>query len=211
VSANWLGQIDGGDPRLNKTNEITDTALEFGIMTEFTSFVAVEPRVVNVGGKQRTVHVPVEMADGVSYQGVNGTDAFFISSPTTAAPMMVGKATRSSGGVGGGGFGGGGGKYRGGRPDADEAIRSKPLTAEEQAKLDFESKVSSRLRSAKGKVAVAIYLSEMSLESIKQIEALGIKVDVRDNGMKLLMAECDVAILKKLSQVKAVVRIDPLE
>jgi hypothetical protein len=41
-------------------------------MTAFTSFVAVDDRVVNPGGNQATIHVPVEMADGVSYQKVFG-------------------------------------------------------------------------------------------------------------------------------------------
>jgi hypothetical protein len=41
-------------------------------MSQYTSFVAVEQKVVNIGGKQRTVDVPVEMPDGVSYEGILG-------------------------------------------------------------------------------------------------------------------------------------------
>jgi len=48
------------------------TALAHRLMTQFTSFVAVEDRVVNEGGTQRTVSVPVEMPQGVRYDGIFG-------------------------------------------------------------------------------------------------------------------------------------------
>ena len=41
TSANWLAQLRG-DERGTEADAIQDTALEFGIMTEYTSFVAVE-------------------------------------------------------------------------------------------------------------------------------------------------------------------------
>lgn len=43
---------------------ITGLALEYRLMTQFTSFVAVEDRVVTSGGKRRTVVVPVENPSG---------------------------------------------------------------------------------------------------------------------------------------------------
>jgi Ca-activated chloride channel family protein len=51
---------------------ITQLCLDFAIMSEYTSFVAVDRKVVNPGGKQETIQVPVEMADGVSYKGIFG-------------------------------------------------------------------------------------------------------------------------------------------
>jgi Ca-activated chloride channel family protein len=53
---------------------IIEVALEHRIMTQFTSFVAVEDRIVNEGGVQRTVTVPVEMPQGVEYEGVFGAE-----------------------------------------------------------------------------------------------------------------------------------------
>lgn len=53
---------------------ITDLALEYRLMSAYTSFVAVEEKVVNEGGQVKTVQVPVEMPDGVSYDGVFGRD-----------------------------------------------------------------------------------------------------------------------------------------
>ena len=43
-------------------------------MTQFTSFVAVEEQVVTKDGKPQRVEVPVEMPEGVSYEGVFGND-----------------------------------------------------------------------------------------------------------------------------------------
>lgn len=49
--------------------EVTRLALGHGLISKYTSFVAVEDRVVDHQGKRRTVQVPVEMPEGVSYEG----------------------------------------------------------------------------------------------------------------------------------------------
>ncbi|GAB4407990.1 MAG: hypothetical protein OHK0021_18760 [Bryobacter sp.] len=54
---------------------ITRLGLEYGLMTEFTSYVAVEDKVVNEGGKMQSIEVPVEMPNGVSHEGVFGMGA----------------------------------------------------------------------------------------------------------------------------------------
>ncbi|HTQ10611.1 MAG TPA: VIT and VWA domain-containing protein [Fimbriimonadaceae bacterium] len=97
-----LGTRTAPNPAEGQT-KITDLALEFGIMSQYTSFVAVEQRVINIGGQERTVHVPVDMASGVSYEGVGlGGPANLAQS--TASFSVAGK----NAGIGGGGFGGGG-------------------------------------------------------------------------------------------------------
>lgn len=83
---------------------ISQLGLSYGIMTDYTSMVAVEQRIVNVGGKPRTVRVPVEEAQGV-----------VVSRNNMAVPMIAGaagattRATGSTGATGGGGAGGAGG------------------------------------------------------------------------------------------------------
>ncbi|MEQ1603996.1 MAG: VIT domain-containing protein [Pyrinomonadaceae bacterium] len=47
-------------------SQITNIGLEFGLMTSFTSFVAVEERVVNTNGIPTTVKVPVVVPEGVN-------------------------------------------------------------------------------------------------------------------------------------------------
>ncbi len=72
MDQDWLG-AQKGQPQEDIKAEITRLGLEFNLVTQYTSFVAVEERVVNEDGKTRTVEVPVEMTDGVSYEGVFGT------------------------------------------------------------------------------------------------------------------------------------------
>ncbi|HOW72628.1 MAG TPA: VIT domain-containing protein, partial [Phycisphaerae bacterium] len=52
--------------------EIVDLGERFGIMTQFTSFVAVEKARMTIGGLPRLVTVPLEMPQGVSYEGIFG-------------------------------------------------------------------------------------------------------------------------------------------
>ncbi len=52
--------------------EVERIALAHQLLTPFTSFLAVEERVVNEGGRLRTVTVPVELADGVDRSAVFG-------------------------------------------------------------------------------------------------------------------------------------------
>jgi Ca-activated chloride channel homolog len=51
---------------------VIEVALAHRLVTPFTSFVAVEDRVVNQGGRMETVPVPVEMPQGVTHEGVFG-------------------------------------------------------------------------------------------------------------------------------------------
>lgn len=54
-------------------DEIVKVALKHHILTQYTSFVAVEEKTEKTkSGKIKTVTVPVEMPDGVSYEGVFG-------------------------------------------------------------------------------------------------------------------------------------------
>jgi Ca-activated chloride channel family protein len=87
----------GGD-RQALERQVTELGLEYRIMTQWTSFVAVEEKVVNEGGEQRTVVQPVELPEGVDYEGVFGeADAAMpppqayrrsLSGATASAPLM---------------------------------------------------------------------------------------------------------------------------
>lgn len=56
-------------------DEIIATALAHHIMTDYTSFVAVEERVVTKGGESKTIVVPAELPDGVSRENTVGEDS----------------------------------------------------------------------------------------------------------------------------------------
>jgi Ca-activated chloride channel family protein len=70
---------------------VTQVGLAFRLMTQWTSFVAVEEKVVNVDGKPQTVVQPVEMPEGVSYEGIFGE--------SSVQDEMVGKGLQLNGGT----------------------------------------------------------------------------------------------------------------
>jgi hypothetical protein len=55
--------------------EVTDLALRFRLVSQYTSFVAVDNQVVNADGETMLVAQPVPMPEGVSYEGVFGQPA----------------------------------------------------------------------------------------------------------------------------------------
>ena len=103
-------------PELQK--EITQLGLDYRLMTQFTSLVAVEERVITKDGKPQRVEVPVEMPDGVSYEHVYDRLEMITKLQSPPAVLMR-KSTVGNGygagvgaGVGAGSAGGiGGGSY----------------------------------------------------------------------------------------------------
>ena len=79
--------------------QIVAVALAHRLSTPFTSFVAVEERVVNESGRSRRVRVPVEMPDGVRYEGIFGSELLaadaVAGTGAAAAPRMQPLAARS--------------------------------------------------------------------------------------------------------------------
>jgi Ca-activated chloride channel family protein len=67
-----LAGLQFGSMRADLQDEITRLALDFRLMSQFTSFVAIEEMTVTEGGQPRRVEVPVEMPEGVSYEGIFG-------------------------------------------------------------------------------------------------------------------------------------------
>src|SRR5579864_588043 len=71
MSQDWAG-LQTGTVKPEVQKEITQLGLSHRLMTQFTSFVAVEERTVTTNGKPQRVEVPVEMPEGMSYDGVFG-------------------------------------------------------------------------------------------------------------------------------------------
>ncbi len=96
-SQGWL-EAQHGKSQSDLAEQITAVALEYRLMSQYTSFVAVEEQVVNINGKPRTVDIPVEMPEGVSYTGIFGNElgattarfvgmASFVGIPAPAGPV----------------------------------------------------------------------------------------------------------------------------
>jgi len=73
MAQNWTG-MQSGNPGPEIKNAITKLGVDFGLMTQFTSFVAVEQTIRTEGGVPMRVDVPVEMPAGVSYEGIYGNE-----------------------------------------------------------------------------------------------------------------------------------------
>jgi Ca-activated chloride channel homolog len=114
MSQDWGGmQSRNVKPEVQK--EITPLGLDYRLMTQFTSFVAVADQVITNDGKPQRVEVPVEMPEGVSREGVFGLNedvrwitnssqvqAFTLNSSVAAVRSRKGSGARVSAGSAGG-------------------------------------------------------------------------------------------------------------
>ena len=146
---------------------IINLGLDYRLMTQFTSFVAVEEMIVTDGGKPRWIDVPVEVPEGVNRQAVYGqADQPFgrlqALSSLSRPPMAMRAAAetvvvtqsgankqnskRSSGGAGGAGAGSAQGSnvtFSGGASTVDgrrEADPQNNLTPEQQQREQLQAK-----------------------------------------------------------------------
>lgn len=110
MSQDWNG-IQSGDSKFKA--EIVQVGLEHSLATQYTSFVAVEERIVVSDGKPMKVEVPVELPEGVSPLAVPG------------GGLQAEYAAKAAPGVGGG-FGGGTYRLRSVQPAAPPQPGSTP-------------------------------------------------------------------------------------
>jgi Ca-activated chloride channel family protein len=93
IPAIWARRkIDALGVNENENREaITQLGLSYGLMTTFTSYYAVEERIVNEGGQSRRVEVPVELPEGMRHEGlgrVADSAAMNMVKMAPAAPMI---------------------------------------------------------------------------------------------------------------------------
>lgn len=72
MAENWQRVQNNRLPGKAK-KEIVDLGIRFGIMTQYTSFIAVDKQVTRAKGRAKRIEVPVTIPDGVSYEGAVGT------------------------------------------------------------------------------------------------------------------------------------------
>ena len=83
MEQDYLGaQIGKPDPKIQ--GEIVQTALAHRLLTQWTSFVAVEQKIVNPGGKNRRTDVPVNIPKGVNYKKATGLGHGISNAPRVA-------------------------------------------------------------------------------------------------------------------------------
>jgi Ca-activated chloride channel family protein len=208
------GQVDDA---LNQ--EIIGLGLAYNLLTQFTSFVAVEELRITEGGKPRTIRVPVEMPQGVSYSGVFGHES-------------------------GAGFGGGMAQLSGASirtksiaaPSSSFAADTDAFSDEtrEEATLERLEKMPNngnlspadkreqlltlkldeslrKLATAGGTepVEVRVTLRDFSGEAIAKLEALGFKLLAKATSVKLVVGNISVDKLEELALLEVVRMVDP--
>ncbi len=98
--------------------QVTELGITHQLMTAYTSFVAVEERIEVVGGQSRTVTVPVEMPEGVSYEGVFGDADGYGEGDRVMGSLKKGAQVSTWGSVRS--------QYQGGRSRMPAAVRTLP-------------------------------------------------------------------------------------
>lgn len=101
-----MNQMFGGETK-SGVQAVTDTALAYRLLSQYTAFVAVSEEVrVDPNGKKRRVQVPVELPEGVSYEGIFGPESVTIGSGKlaprafTSGVASLGQATANSTAIG---------------------------------------------------------------------------------------------------------------
>ncbi len=141
MSEDFAG-AQSGNMRADLKDTITQLGIEYRLMTQFTSFVAVEEMIVTDGGQPRRIDVPVEVPEGVKGEGdvdessiVNTPKAMYSVGNAAAKRRTVSAGVISSRGVGmgagtGRSMGGGGGAGGSAQPSATPMPGSLPNPAE---------------------------------------------------------------------------------
>ncbi len=209
--SDWSG-MQSGSPRAEVREEITQLGLDYRLMTQFTSFVAVEETVVTEGGVTRRIDVPVEMPEGVSYEGVFGDRAKVMAAPASTVSF----AARS-----GGGMGGGIRRSMGQATAPPPPVRNEVREVDAVTRSDDSAKLQSELRSlaaggapgrllvADGKVEVEIWLADASDDALDQLKQLGFEVTVEGRFARVIIGRLPVAQLEAAAALADVTYIAP--
>src|SRR5438552_9956544 len=190
--------------------EIVQVALAHRLMTQFTSFVAVEDRVVNEGGTQRTVTVPVEMPQGVRYDGIfggvaEGDDAAgrVMSAPAALYDKRAGTVLREAPAdqrpL----------ELRGAVAAHDESPpRTAParLAPELQALIDGAPSPGRPVRVVDGRVEAKVLLGYTSARTLRRLEAVGLRL--HQVAARWVVGSLEVTKLAALAELDGVERVE---
>ncbi|MGC9969062.1 MAG: VIT and VWA domain-containing protein [Bryobacteraceae bacterium] len=216
--------IQSGNTRTDLRDAITQLGLDYRLMTQFTSFVAVEEMTVTDGGQPRRVEVPVEMPEGVSYEGVFGKDKSEMARAGSVtrrsvgafnAPMAMPQPSM--------------------RPMAQVAesitvsADARQLSPKEQERQRLASKlhpslvaVIERMKNGSvpltaqearfiknGKAEIQIWLTDTSPQTMAILKQLGFEVVFEPKTAKMIIGRLPIANLAKLADLAFVRYVSP--
>ncbi|HYE72957.1 MAG TPA: hypothetical protein VEF04_06485, partial [Blastocatellia bacterium] len=211
--------------------QITQLGLQYKLMTQYTSFVAVEEKIITDGSTPRRVEVPVEMPEGVSYEGVFGEKKelrkdmigatrqrsnmqMLQMSPGTVsetvtvqgnAPRLETSPTQSSADL-----------SRRIERDKEEPKAATPklhasLTSlvQKAAKNDRSLTADETKFAANGKADIQIWLVNKTPQAIAELKKLGFVVTSDPQGSNLIVGQIAIEKLAKLTELASVRFIAP--
>lgn len=85
-----------GSPVPEIKAQIVAIGEEFGVLSQYTSFVAVDQLLVNVGGRTRQIRIPIEMPDKVRWEGIFGGLNTATLSATQTGPSQLPLSSNSA-------------------------------------------------------------------------------------------------------------------
>jgi Ca-activated chloride channel family protein len=217
MSKDWAG-LQGGTMQPDLQKLITALGMQFRLMTQFTSFVAVEETTVTDGGQPRTIQVPVEMPEGVSYQGIFGGEmdqegraqGYSNSYALRAAPSKS-----RAGGVGGGIV-----AQAPPPPPSTVMVDGRP----EQPANGPAAKLHPTLLAAveclksgknpcgttpASKLLLQVWLTDKSPAALAELKALGFELVLDPSGSNLVIGRLAAEKLEALAKLKAVRYVAP--
>jgi hypothetical protein len=195
------------------------------LVTQFTSFVAVEELIVTVAGEPVTVAVPVDIPAGVSYAGIFGqpvTTGSFQSPQLRAlspAPVSLEALGRLSGHTAARHvFRQPKEEMRDATIERDPAMVVQAKLAEPLRALDVQVAEAGKdghltvgkLRVVDYHVDVMVYLGDRSPQNLDALKQLGFVQTGESNVAVLLIGSIDVRKLTELAKLDAVIRITPV-
>lgn len=210
TEADLLG-IEQGKPDPVIKTSIIKTALEFRLMSQYTSFVAVEDKIVTRGGKPVKVAVPVEMPQGVSYEGIFGLEDapsggvmaakslrrtsshYSLAAPSRPATASAGTAYYAF-------------------SDSDGMGQAVRLDPELEKLMDAWAKDGKAPKECKakieaGKAQVMIWASAVTPENIKKLKDLGCEIKTMSSASTAVLAWVPIKQIKAVSELDFVQQV----
>lgn len=215
-----LAGIQSGNPDPAIKDSIIHTALNFGLMSQYTSFVAVEEKIVTQGGKPVKIAVPVEMPEGVEYDGIFGTvlkdrprgTPSGLTARRTLGPGMTKVLDRYGGGVASSSAGA---PLTSSMPSSSYYdVRSREASVSASIRLDPELEKlmdawkkdgraprDCKARIDKGRAQVMIWASSVTPEDLKKLKDLGCEIRTSSAASKAVLAWAPIEKLKEISEL----------
>lgn len=221
LMAQDLTGIQRGTPKAEVRQAITQLGLDYRLLSQYTSFVAVEEMTITEGGQPRRIDVPVEIPEGVSYEGVFGGRADALRPvpmlgmavpPIASRGESMGKSIEQRAFV----------EtdapvdlLREGKPDLSIKNGSAKLhraLAAVVKRLKEKNQIPTPEETSfikNGKAEVQVWLTDTSEETLAQLEKLGFEVVLNPKSAKLVIGRLPIEKLAALAELKAVRYIAP--